>query len=179
MQITLPNPSLVILIGVSGSGKSTFARAHFAPTEILSSDHCRALICDDETDQAVNRDAFELLHVLVAKRLAYRRLTVIDATNVQTEARAPLLALARRHRVPAVALVFDFDVAICLQRNAQRVQRIVPREVILQQQHDLQASFGTLSAEGFHALYVFASPVEAADIQIERKKSRRWQSDAP
>lgn len=178
MKISLPTPALVLLIGVAGSGKSTFARAHFAPTEILSSDHCRALVCDDETNQAVNQDAFELLHLLVRKRLTYRRLTVIDATNVQPEARARLLALARQQRVPAVALVFNFDVAICLQRNAQRIQRVVPRDVILQQQHDLQESLGTLSAEGFHAMYVFASPAEAADVAIQRKKSRRRKSDA-
>ncbi|HEX4947431.1 MAG TPA: AAA family ATPase [Blastocatellia bacterium] len=171
MMITLPDPSLVLLLGVSGSGKSTFARAHFVVTEILSSDHCRALVCDDENDQRVNKEAFAILHLIAASRLTYNKLTVIDATNVQAEARAQLLAIAQRHHVPAVALVFNFDVELCLQRNAQRVQRVVPHEVVLQQQHDLQQSLAALPDEGFHAIYTLASPAEVAALTIQRKKS--------
>src|SRR6202035_4364028 len=97
MKITIPNLSLVVLIGPSGSGKSTFARKHFLPTEILSSDACRALRSDEEDSQAVTNDAFEVLPFMAAKRLALGRLTVIDATNGQPEARRPLVALARRY----------------------------------------------------------------------------------
>ncbi len=172
MKISLPAPSLIVLMGVSGSGKSTFAREHFLPTEIVSSDHCRALVCDDENDQSVNQEAFELLHLIAAKRLAQRKLTVIDATNVQPEARQPLLALARPYRIPALALVFNFDVEICLHHNQQRGQRIVPRDVILQQQDDLQRSLAALSAEGFHAIYRLTSPAELATVSLRRKKLR-------
>ena len=98
---TVPELSLVVLIGASGSGKSTFARRHFRPTEVLSSDACRGLVADDENDQARHRDAFDVLHFIAAKRLAAGRLTVVDATNVQPEARQPLVALAREHHVPA------------------------------------------------------------------------------
>ena len=94
MHITIPNLCLVVLIGPSGSGKSTFARKHFRPTEVLSSDFCRGLVSDDENDQAATDDAFELLHFVAGKRLAAGKLTVIDATNVQPEARQPLVALA-------------------------------------------------------------------------------------
>ena len=87
MQIDVPNLSLIVLIGPSGSGKSTFARRHFRPTEILSSDACRGMVCDDENDQAVTHQAFDVLHFIARKRLALGRLTVVDATNVQPEAR--------------------------------------------------------------------------------------------
>src|SRR5579872_2935907 len=96
MTILVPNLSLVVLIGPSGSGKSTFARKHFLPTEVLSSDACRAMVSDEENNQAATKDAFEVLHFIAAKRLALGRLTVIDATSVQPEARQPLVALARK-----------------------------------------------------------------------------------
>src|ERR1043166_2376086 len=97
MKISIPNLSLVVLIGPSGSGKSTFARRHFLPTEVLSSDACRGMVSDNENDQSATADAFEILHFIAARRLALGRLTVVDATNVQPEARAPLVALARKY----------------------------------------------------------------------------------
>src|SRR3954452_17256127 len=107
MTITIPDLSLVVLIGASGSGKSTFARAHFRPTEVLSSDFCRALVADDENDQTATDDAFAVLHAIAARRLARGRLTVIDATNVQPDARKPLLRLARDYHVLPVAIVLN------------------------------------------------------------------------
>jgi protein phosphatase len=95
MQLTIPEPALVVLIGPSGAGKSTFAQRHWRPTEVLSSDACRALVADSETDRSVTPEAFEVLHCVAAKRLAAGRLTVVDATNVQPEARRPLITLAR------------------------------------------------------------------------------------
>src|SRR5262245_12932046 len=107
MKITIPELSLVLLIGPSGSGKSTFARKHFRPTEVLSSDFFRGLVRDDETDQNATADAFEVLHHVLAKRMIARRLTVIDATNVQPEARKPLLEKARQYHYLNTAIVFD------------------------------------------------------------------------
>src|ERR1700682_4552353 len=109
MEISIPKLSLVVLVGPSGSGKSTFARKHFLPTEILSSDACRALVSDEENNQAVTKDAFELLHFIAAKRLALARLTVIDATNVQPESRRPLVALARQYHCLPVAVVLKLS----------------------------------------------------------------------
>src|SRR5579859_2857337 len=116
MNISIPNLSLVVLIGPSGSGKSTFARSHFLPTEVLSSDACRAMVSDEENNQAVTNDAFQVLHFIAAKRLALGRLTVIDATNVQPEARKPLVALAREYHCLAVAIVFDLPQKLCEER---------------------------------------------------------------
>ncbi len=172
MEITIPDPSLVLLLGVSGSGKSTFARQHFAPTEIVSSDHCRALVCDDENDQSVNQAAFEILHLIAAKRLAQGKLAVIDATNVQAAARQQLLVLAAAARLPAVAIVFKFDIEICLQHNAKRLHRVVPPEIILQQQQALLESLASLAGEGFQSVYVLTATAEMATTTILRKNER-------
>src|SRR5512145_2160025 len=107
MTLTIPELSLVVLIGPSGCGKSTFARRHFKPTEVLSSDYCRGLVSDDENSQAATNDAFEVLHFIARKRLAAARLTVVDATNVQPEARKPLVALAREFHCLPVAIVLN------------------------------------------------------------------------
>src|ERR1700732_4039612 len=113
----LPYFALVVLIGSTGSGKSTFARKHFLPTEITSSHYCRALVSDDENDLAATNDAFEVLHFIAAKRLAAGRLTVVDATNVQPEARKPLVALAREYDVLPTAIVFNLPERLCQDRN--------------------------------------------------------------
>jgi len=117
MKITVPEFSLVVLIGASGSGKSHFARRHFKPSEVISSDFCRGLVSDDENNQAATKDAFEVLQYIAAKRLAGARLTVIDATIVQMEARKPLLALAREHHCIPVAIVFDIPEAAVLESH--------------------------------------------------------------
>src|ERR1700720_3574045 len=117
MKISIPKLSLVALIGPSGSGKSTFARKFFLPTEILSSDACRAMVSDEENNQAVTNYAFEVLHFIAAKRLALGRLTVIDATNVQPESRSPLVELARQYHCLPVAVVLDMPERVCHERN--------------------------------------------------------------
>ena len=122
MKIDVPSPSLVVLIGASGAGKSSFAAKHFKPTEVLSSDFCRGLVSDDENDQAATKDAFAVLHFIAARRLAAGRLTVVDATNVQRESRKPLVALAREHDLFPVAIVLDLPEAVCQERNRGRAR---------------------------------------------------------
>src|ERR671917_277898 len=133
MRLTIPELSLVVLIGPSGCGKSTFAHKHFKPTEVLSSDFCRGLVSDDENDQAATKDAFEVLHFIASKRLAAGRLTVIDATNVQPEARKPLVALAREYHVLPVAIVLNLPERLCLDRNRSRPDRSFGPHVIRNQ----------------------------------------------
>ncbi len=123
MNITIPELSLVMLIGASGSGKSSFARTHFKPTEILSSDFFRGLVSDNENDQAATKDAFEALHFVLRKRLARGQLTVIDATNVRPEDCKVFLGIAREFHVLPVAIVLDLPEAICLERNRSRPDR--------------------------------------------------------
>src|SRR3954449_2927257 len=142
MNIKVPNLSLVVLVGPSGSGKSTFARRHFKPTEVLSSDACRAMVSDDENDQAVTKDAFEVLRFVAGKRLALGRLTVIDATNVQPEARKPLVELARQYHCLPVAMVLDIPERICHDRNRERPERAFGAHVVHNQKTQLRRSLG-------------------------------------
>jgi protein phosphatase len=152
-RIVLPVPSLVLLVGASGSGKSSFARAHFAPTEVLSSDACRAMICDDPADQRATPAAFALLRYIARRRLAAGRLTVVDATNAAPRSRRPLLALAAAHSVPAVALILDIPPAVCVERAAARLSRPVPESVVLDQHAELRAGMPALYREGFRAIH--------------------------
>ena len=177
MEIDLPELCLVVLIGASGCGKSTFARAHFKATEVVSSDACRAMVSDDENNQAATRDAFEVLHLIATKRLAAGRLTVIDATNVQPASRAPLLALAREQHVQPVALVFDLPEALCAERNRLRENRSLGQEIIHRQVEQLHRGLASLEQEGFAQVIVFSTPEEVASAHIRRqrlKNNRRW-----
>jgi protein phosphatase len=168
MLLKIPKLSLVVLIGASGSGKSSFARKHFLPSEILTSDECRALVSDNENDQSATNDAFEVLHFIAGKRLARGRLTVIDATNVQPESRKPLVELARRHHCLPVAIVLDIPEALCHERNRERGDRQFGPHVVAQQRSQLRRSLRGLKREGFRHIFVLES-VEAVDVAtVER-----------
>src|SRR3954469_18558490 len=158
MKITIPELSLVAMIGPTGSGKSTFARQHFLPTEVLSSDYCRGLVSDDENSQVATNDAFQVLHFIASKRLAAGRLTVIDATNVQQESRQPLVALAREYHTLPVAIVFNLPEDVCQQRNRGRADRDFGGHVIRQQRSQLRRSLKALKREGFRHIFVFERP---------------------
>lgn len=165
---SIPNLSLVVLIGPSGAGKSTFARRQFLSTEILSSDYCRGLVSDDENCQAATKDAFEVLHFIAAKRLAAGRLTVVDATNVQPEARQPLVALARKYHTLPVAIVFNLPEEVCQERNRSRADRDFGPHVVRQQRAQLRRSLKALQREGFRHVIEFESPDEVDVAVIER-----------
>jgi protein phosphatase len=169
VKITIPELSLVVLVGPSGSGKSTFARTHFRPTEVLSSDFCRGLVSDNENDQTATNDAFEVLHFIARKRLAAGRLTVIDATNVQPDSRKPLVELAREFHVLPVALVFDFPERLCQDRNRTRPDRDFGPHVIRNQAQQLRRSLRGLEREGFRHLHIFRSPEQLDGLEIERQ----------
>ncbi len=168
MRLELPAFSLVVLVGPSGAGKSTFAARHFRPTEVLSTDSFRGLVCDDETDQSASGDAFALLHFALAKRLARRRLTVIDATSVQAANRRRLLQIAQAHRCPAVALVFRYPESVYQEHNRRRAGRTVPPEVVSRHVQQLQTALAALPQEGFHTLCVLTSPAEADALEVVR-----------
>lgn len=169
MNINIPEFSLIVLIGVSGSGKSSFGRKHFKPTEVLSSDAFRALVADDENDQSASNDAFDALHFIAAKRLAAKRLVVIDATNVQKEARKPLLDLARQYHALPVAIVLDMPERVCRDRNETRTDRDFGAHVITRQMRDLRSSLRQLEREGFRRVFVLKSPEQVEDATIERE----------
>ncbi len=168
MELAIPKLSLVILIGPSGSGKSTFATKHFLPTEVLSSDYCRALVSDDENNQTVTNEAFEIMHFIIGKRLAAGKLSVVDATNVQVEARKPLLKIAREFHCIPVAIVFNLPEKLCHARNADRPDRDFGKHVIRQQRSQMRRSLRGLKREGFRHIFIFESEQEVESAEITR-----------
>ncbi|WP_329564215.1 polynucleotide kinase-phosphatase [Kitasatospora sp. NBC_01266] len=170
-RLPVTDLSLVVLVGTSGSGKSSFAREHFAPTQVISSDYCRGLVSDDENDQSASADAFELLHYIVGKRLAAGRLTVVDATNVQPAARKQLVALARAHDVLPIAIVLDVPPGVCAERNRSRPDRAFGAHVIPRQHRELRRSLNGLEREGFRKVHHLrgVAEVEAAEIVLEKR----------
>jgi protein phosphatase len=169
MTIHIPEFALVLLVGPSGCGKSTFARKHFKPTEVLSSDFFRGMVSDDEMNQAASEDAFELLHLVCAKRLAAGRFTVIDATNVRPESRKPFLEMARKYHVAPVAVVFNFTAEFCHDRNQKRAaERPFGPHVTRRHAEDLQRSLKRLEEEGFRRVYVLNTEEEVNAVTFER-----------
>ncbi|SEW50547.1 polynucleotide kinase-phosphatase [Chitinophaga arvensicola] len=164
-HISIPELSLVMLIGPSGAGKSTFARQFFKPTEIISSDVCRGLISDDENNQAVSADAFEVVRFIAAKRLKLGLLTVIDATNVQPESRKEWIKLAREYHVLPVAIVLNMAEKVCQERNTLRADRNFGSHVIPQQIAQLRRGIRYLREEGFRHVFELHSPEDVAQLE--------------
>lgn len=168
MDIELPDSALVILIGPSGAGKTTFAARHFSRTEVVSSDECRALVSDDDRNMAATPAAFRVLHSIARERMRAGRLTVIDATNVKPSSRKPLLALARRYSRPAAGIVFDLPLEVCLARMDTRRQRIVPPDAVRRQHAGLVSTLDRLGAEGFDRIHVLRSAADVDGTVIRR-----------
>jgi protein phosphatase len=167
-RLAVPADAMVVLIGVAASGKSTFARRHFAPTEVLSSDELRARITDDPHAQAATDDAFDLLHRILAMRLRRRRLTVVDATNVEAWARVELVAVARHHRRPAAAIVLDLPLEVALERNAARALPRPPDRAVRRQHRWLHDALEALPDEGFTTIHHLRSAEEIDAAEISR-----------
>ncbi len=167
--LKIPELCVVALVGVTGSGKSTFAARHFLPTEVLSSDFCRGLVADEENDQTATNAAFDVLYYIAGKRLEAGRLTVVDATNVQAEARRSVVNLARANNVLAVAIVLDVPEEVCAARNASRSDRQFGSHVLRNQRSQLRRSMRGLRREGFHRVYHLKDEEEIAAATFERE----------
>jgi protein phosphatase len=181
MNVVIPDFCLVALIGPSGCGKSSFARQHFKPTEILSSDAFRAMLGDDEANQAASADAFEVLHLVAEKRLKAGRLTVVDATNVQHTLRAQLVSIAKRQYCQPVAIVLQVPEALCQERNRERLGRTVPPSVVHEQWEQMRRSLPRLAAEGFRQIITLSSAEEIDRLVIKRQAppGKRWGDSGP
>lgn len=172
MKIEIPEFALVLLVGASGTGKSSFAAKHFLPTEVISSDRMRGWVADDENDQSATGDAFDVLRYVVEKRLQGRRFTVVDATNVQPESRKGLIALARKWHALAVAIVFDLPEAIAIERNAARPDRQFGAGPVRRHMQALKRSIGGMNREGIRYVHRLRSVEEVDAVEINR--TRLW-----
>ena len=164
--IKIPRRTLLVLCGPAGSGKSTFAAQRFPATTIVSSDHCRAMICDDENNQKVNRDTFELFHLIIQKRLSLGRFTVADSTALQPDARRKLRALSRQFGYNGCLLIFNIPPEICMERNKSR-HRQVEKQVIPYHNDLLQRTLNNAPGEGWEQIYVLGEQDMDAIVEIE------------
>jgi protein phosphatase len=167
VKLTVPDPSLVALVGPSGGGKSTFAGRHFPRPAILSSDELRAVIAGDANDQSASAEAFKVLALLVDGRLRRQLLTVVDATNLRRDSRRRWLRMARRYGLAAIAICFDFPVSVYVELNDRRQGRRVEEDIVRAQVERLSLTRDDLVAEGWDELFVLKSPAEAARTEVE------------
>ncbi|MBR1592483.1 MAG: polynucleotide kinase-phosphatase [Ruminococcus sp.] len=169
-RIEIPEFCLVAMIGGTSSGKTSFANRFFRHTEVLSSDFFRGMVCDDENSQEHSGDAFDLLYYAANKRLDNMKLTVIDATNIQSKAREKIINISREQNVHAAAIVLNLPEDILQERNKLRPERNFPERVIRQHSRDVRRCIKGLKREGFRFVYVINSPEQLENTEIIRTK---------
>lgn len=173
-RILIPSRTLIVLSGPAGSGKSTFARrlveAHntqdLRETMIVSSDRCRAMVCDDENSQSVNRDAFDLFHYIIHKRLLQQRLTIADSTALTLDARLHLLDIARRHNYHTCLLLLQVPRDTILQQNQMRT-RVVDEPVIAFHLEQFQQALTSVPTEGWNQYHILQGPEPRVKLIIK------------
>ena len=168
-DIVIPELALVALVGISSSGKSSFAKTHFLDTEIVSSDRCRGIVSNDENSMEATKDAFELVDYIVRKRLQRGLLTVIDATHVQRDSRKSILKAARDYHCMPVAIVVNTPMDVCLERHSKRPDRDFSPQVLKTQQRQLKSTLKQLKREGFRYIYRLDSLEDISNAKIVRQ----------
>jgi protein phosphatase len=172
-NILIPRNTLVVLCGPAGSGKSTWASKHFLPTQIVSSDECRALIVDDPANQSVSAQAFDLFHFIIKQRLMLGRLTVADATNLKPEHRRTLLLIAKRNQFNAAAILFDLPIEVCVERSSRRKRR-VSQEALLKQRELFETTLYSIRKEKFDYVHVLDQETQSnVAVRTGRYLNRR------
>lgn len=174
--IVLPGRILIVLCGPAGAGKSTFARRFveqhkeegYRPTSIVSSDHCRALVCDNENNQQVNSDTFDLFYFLVCKRLSLGRPTIADSTALQYNARQTLLGIGRRFQFQTCLFVFNMSLQTCVQHDLYQARgRVVGEEVIASHIELLHKVLPSIPNEGWDYVYILDEHQYDREVTIQ------------
>jgi len=153
--ISLPRTTLLVLCGTPGCGKSTFASRYFRETMIVSSDQCRLLVSDSETNMAASKEAFKLFRFTIERRLSLGRFTVADSTAITRQARGELLHIGRKYGFNTTLLIFNIPEDVCQARNAGRDRRVV-RSVITRMQKMLRQTLHVVHNEGFDNVHVIS-----------------------
>lgn len=190
MGIVLPYAGIVLLVGTSNSGKSTFLKKlienkQILPSEVVSSDDFRILVSDsdfidwtqkprDESDslynqyQKISEEAFSLMDLTIEKRCKLNKLTFVDATNLFSEDRKKYITIARKHHVPIVAIVMDVEQDVLLERDKIRD---TPRgkQKINQQYQTFKRERRFIKKEGYLATYFILNNTDY--IEIIRKSN--------
>ena len=171
--ITLPQFCLVAMIGVTGSGKTTFCLRHFNPIEVLGSDHFRELVADDENSMEASQDAFDVIHIVAGKRLSRRLFTVIDATSIKDFARRGILDIAAECDAPSAAIILNVPEDVCIERTLHRSDRPFGANVVKEHFADFRRTLGSIYNEGFSYIYLLdgVEAIDRAKIQIEENAS--------
>lgn len=157
----MSEPEVVVLVGATGSGKSTWAGERFSRGEVVSSDALRAAVGTGEADLDASQDAFAVLDLIVAARLRRRLTTVIDTLGLDDARRRGYLAAARSAGLPARVVVFDTDPALCRARNRLR-DRPVPAPALVAQLRKMRAIGDVLSGEDWDRVERVVATADAA-----------------
>lgn len=165
-RLILPRRTLLVLCGPAGSGKSTFAARRFPQTTIVSSDRCRGLICDDENNQAVTRDAFDLFHFILQKRMMLGRFCVADSVALKAYARQNLRNLSRRFGYFGCLLIFATSPEVCIERDRQR-ERQVGENVVRYHTDLLAQTLREVPEEGWELIYLISEAEDELEIAFE------------
>jgi protein phosphatase len=167
--LVIPDPSLVLLVGAAGSGKSMLAARLFAPDEIMSSDALRAVVSGDEADQRATSVAFRILHRTLARRLSSGLLTAVDATNALAAHRRPLIRRAQAVGMPIAAIVLDLPSDVVHAQNAARA-RVVDPAVVDRHLASIRALVDGpgLAIEGIDPVLVLRDPADVSALTMVR-----------
>ena len=178
MSIRIAEGSLVVLVGPPASGKSTWAASHFPPHQIVSSDELRAVVGTGEHDQRASKDAFDVLDVVVERRLKRGLTTVVDSLGTEAKRRRRWIRAAAAAGRPCVAVVFDTDAATCRARNRAR-PRSIPGNVMASMLARWPEVRAALADDGFAAVHPPGDVIVVAPDLVAAPAAAARQQEAP
>lgn len=160
MTITIPKPSLVILVGPSCSGKTTFSKKYFEDDEIISMD------LNNQGNKKAKENSIDILYNQISKKLEIGKIVVLDSSNLIESTRKVLLRFANEFHILPIAIVFNISEKECLKRNESK--GIVSDCLIKAQMTYLNKTLKTIEKEGFSKVYILNDTKDIDRVKIER-----------